>query len=169
MPRAFWFALAGLVASWLAMNLWSAPQIEEMAGGLRILDMRLSGYSHEEARAFIAAIGEEGRAFYLGTQLWLDMIYPPFLGATLFLIYRWLFPGVVGLIIGASALTTIPVDYLENAALAAMLRAGPEGVTPEMAALSSQWTTLKWSLAGLGLVTLVIGLGLRLRRRWMAL
>jgi hypothetical protein len=77
-PRAFWFILAALVASWLGMNLWSAPRIEEMAGGLRLLDMRFTGYAYEDARAFIAAIGDPGRALYLGPQLWMDMVYPRF-------------------------------------------------------------------------------------------
>jgi hypothetical protein len=60
------------------------------------------------------------------------------------------------------------VDYLENAAVAAMLRAGADGLTPEMAATANQWTTIKWSLALVGLVTLIIGIALRLRRRWFA-
>jgi hypothetical protein len=58
----------------------------------------------------------------------------------------------------------VVVDYLENAALAAMLRAGPDAMTPEMADAASSWTTMKWSFAALGLVTLVIGLALRFRR-----
>jgi hypothetical protein len=163
-PRAFWFILAALVASWLGMNLWSAPRIEEMAGGLRLLDMRFTGYAYEDARAFIAAIGDPGRALYLGPQLWMDMVYPPLLGAVLFLSYRWLFPGWPGLIIGTVSLSSVVVDYLENAALAAMLRAGPDAMTPEMAEAASRWTTMKWSFAALGLVTLVIGLALRFRR-----
>jgi hypothetical protein len=163
-PRAFWFILAALVASWLGMNLWSAPRIEEMAGGLRLLDMRFTGYAYEDARAFIAAIGDPGRALYLGPQLWMDMVYPPLLGAVLFLSYRWLFPGWPGLIIGTVSLSSVVVDYLENAALAAMLRAGPDAMTPEMADAASSWTTMKWSFAALGLVTLVIGLALRFRR-----
>jgi hypothetical protein len=57
-------------------------------------------------------------------------------------------------------------DYLENMAWTAMLRAGPEAMTPEMAATASQWTTVKWSLALVGLIVLLIGIALRLRRRW---
>jgi hypothetical protein len=164
MPRAFWFMLAALVASWLGMNLWSAPRIEEMAGGLRLLDMRFTGYNFEDARTFVTAIGETGSALYLGPQLWLDMVYPPLLGATLFLTYRWLFPGWPGRAIGTVSLASVVVDYLENAALAAMLRAGPDGMSPEMANAASRWTTMKWSFAALGLATLVVGIALRVRR-----
>ncbi len=115
-----------------------------------------------------SAIGDEGAALYLGAQLWLDMIFPPLLGAVLFLCYRWLFPGLPGLIIGTVSLTYVAADYLENMALAAMLRAGADGLTPEMAATANQWTITKWSLALVGLVTLIIGIALRLRRRWFA-
>jgi hypothetical protein len=100
--------------------------------------MRFTGYSFEDARTFVTAIGETGRALYLGPQLWLDMVYPPLLGATLFLTYRWLFPGWPGLAIGTVSLASVVVDYLENAALAAMLRAGPDGMSPEMANAASQ-------------------------------
>jgi hypothetical protein len=102
---------------------------------------------------------------YLGPQLWLDMVFPPLLAAILFLSYRWLFPGRLGLIIGSASLTSVVVDYLENAALAVMLRAGADGVTPQMAATASQWTRVKWALALLGLVALVIGLVLRWKNR----
>lgn len=168
MPRIFWFILAAMLVVWLGMNLGTAPRIEELSGGLCLLDMRVAGYSFDEAKDFVAAIGEEGTALYLGPQLWLDMIFPPLLGAILFLSYRWLFPGLPGQVIGTVSLTSIVVDYLENAAVAAMLRAGADGLTPEMAATANQWTITKWGLAFVGLMTLFIGIALRLRRRWIA-
>ena len=168
MPRIFWAILAAMLASWLAMNLWTNPRIEALAGGFRLLDMRFTGYSFAEAQAFIAAIGDEGRALYLGPQMWLDYIFPPLMAAVLFLTYRWLFPGWPGLVIGTLSLSSFVVDWLENMAIAAMLRAGPDGMTPEMAEAASGWTTVKWSLALLGGVALVVGFALRLRRRWVA-
>jgi len=168
MPRIFWVILAATLAAWLSMNLWTVPRIEEMAGGLRLLDMRFTGYSHAEAQDFVAAIGDEGAALYLGAQYWLDMIFPPLLGAVLFLCYRWLFPGLPGLIIGTVSLTYVAVDILENLAVAAMLRAGADNLTPEMAATANQWTTMKWILAVVGLVILIFGVALRMRRLWFA-
>lgn len=168
MPRIFWVILAAMLAAWLSMNLWTLPRIEELSGGLRLLDMRFTGYSLAETQEFIAAIGDQGVALYLGAQFWLDMIFPPLLGAVLFLCYRWLFPGLLGLIIGTVSLTYVVVDLLENLAVAAMLHAGADGITPEMAATANQWTTMKWSLALVGLVMLIIGMALRLYRRWFA-
>jgi hypothetical protein len=165
MPRVFWVILAAMMAAWAGMNLWSAPKIEELSGGLRLLDMRVTGYSFDEVKVFLTAIGDEGVELYLGPQLWLDMIFPPLLGAVLYFSFRWLFPGSIGLIIGVASLSSIIVDYLENAALAAMLRAGADGLTPQMVATANLWTRTKWSLAFVGLVALTIGIVLRLRGR----
>ncbi len=164
MPRIFWVVLAALLVSWLSMNLWTAPKIEALAGGARLLEMRITGYSLDDVRAFINAIGDEGTALYLDAQLPLDMIFPPLLAAVLFLGYRWLFGGMAGLVIGAAALTTVVVDYSENAAVAAMLRAGPDGLTPELVSRAHGWTAMKWSLSFIGLVTLVVGVIRRLRQ-----
>lgn len=138
MPRVFWFLFAAMLAAWLSMNLGTVPKIEELSGGLRLLDMRFTGYSVDEARSFVAAIGDEGAALYLGAQHRLDTVFPPLLGAVLFLFYRWLFPGFPGLIIGMVSLTYVAADILENLAVVAMLRAGADGLTPEMAATASQ-------------------------------
>lgn len=165
MPRIFWALLAAMLAVNLAMNLWVVPQIEDMSGGLRLFDMRFTGYGFDDARAFVTAIGDPGAALYLGRQFWLDMIFPPLLSAVLFLAYRWLFPGWPGLVIGTLALTEVAFDYLENFAVAAMLRAGPDGLTPEMVATASRWTTVKWSLAAVGVLALVVGIVLKLLRR----
>ena len=168
MPRIFWPILLATLAAWLAMNLWSLPKIEELAGGLRLLDMRFTGYSFEDVQDFLAAIDDEGTALYLGPQFWLDMIFPPLLGAALFMIYRWLFPGLPGLIIGAVSLTYVATDFLENLAITALLRTGPTSITPEMAATAHMWTRAKWGLAVVGLVLLIIGIGLCLRGRLTA-
>lgn len=167
MPRIFWFVLAALLVAWLSMNLWTAPRIEELSGGLRLLEMRFTGYSFDEAQGFVAAIGKEGAALYLGAQLLLDMIFPPLLATVLFLGYRKLFPGLPGLIIGTASLSSVVVDYLENAAVAAMLRVGADGLTPEMAATASQWTIFKWSRSLVGALALVIGVVLCIRRRML--
>lgn len=168
MPRIFWPVFAATLAAWLSMNLWTVPRIEGTAGGLRLLDMRFTGYSYADVQDFVAAIGDEGTALYLGAQYWLDMLFPPLLGAVIFLFFRWLFPGLPGLIIGTISLSYVAVDILENLAVAAILRAGAGGLTPQMAAMANQWTTLKWGFALLGLVMMLIGIALRLHRRLSA-
>lgn len=167
MPRVFWIIFAAMFASWLTMNVVTAPRIEALAGGDRLLDMRFTGYSFDEVQAFLEQIGANGIALYLGAQSWLDMIFPPLLGAVLFLTYRWLFPGRVGLTIGVISLLYVATDILENLAIHAVLRTGAAGVTPEMVASANFWTVTKWSFAVVGLVTLLVGVALRVRRRWV--
>ncbi|SHH93755.1 hypothetical protein [Marivita hallyeonensis] len=164
MPQIFWIILAATLAAWLAMNLWTAPRIEETAGGLRLLDMRFTGYSYEEVREFLSALDDEGAALHLGAQFWLDMVFPPLLGAVIFFVFRWLFPGLPVLVIGIVSLSYVVADVLENLAVAKILRAGVDGLTPQMAATANQWTTVKWGLALVGLAMLIIGIALRLRR-----
>ena len=65
-------------------------------------------------KTFVSAIGDEGAALYLGAQYWLDMVFPPLLGAVIFLFFRWLFPGLPGLVIGIVSLTYVVADILEN-------------------------------------------------------
>lgn len=158
-----------MLAAWLAMNLVTAPQIEALADGQRILDMRFTGYSFEDARSFVAAIGDEGAALYLGPQFWLDMLFPALLGAVLIICYLRLFSGLIGLIMSGGAFIYIVIDYLENFAIARILHAGANAMTHDMASTADQWTTTKWGLALIGLVALIFGIGKRLRLRlWSA-
>lgn len=166
MPRVFWIILAAMLVPWVTMNFATAPRIEALAGGDRLLDMRFTGYSFPEVQEFVEKIGADGAALYLGAQFWLDMIFPPLLGAVLFLTYRWLFPGRVGIAIGTVSLLYVATDILENLAIHVVLRAGMAGVTPEMVAHANFWTVTKWSFALVGLVTLLVGVALRLRLRW---
>jgi hypothetical protein len=165
MPRIFWFVLAAMLAAWLGMNLVTVPRIEAAAGGLRLLDMRFTGYTQVEVKEFVAALGDEGTALYLGAQFWLDMIFPPLLGAVIFFFFRWLFPGLAGLVIGIVSMTYVATDILENLAVAKILRAGADGLTHEMAATANMWTLSKWRLSLVGLTMLLVGIVLRLRRR----
>lgn len=164
MSRIFWILLVATLVAWLMMNLVTVPRIEALAGDLRLLDMRFTGYSFAEAHDFIEAMGDEGAALYLGAQFWLDMIFPPLLGAVLFIVYRRLFTGWLRLIAGAGALAYVVVDVFENLTIAALLRTGADTLTPEMVAAAHLWTVAKWSLALIGLATLFTGLGLRIRR-----
>jgi len=52
--------------------------LQALAEGAAPFDIRPLGYSYEEARSFLAATGEQGRAYYLSRQLILDTVYPPF-------------------------------------------------------------------------------------------
>ena len=70
--------LAGNGVLWAVMFFGTLAHLQALAGGAAPFDIRPLGYSYEEARAFLEAIGEQGRAYYLRPELLLDTIYPPF-------------------------------------------------------------------------------------------
>ncbi|RMF41238.1 MAG: hypothetical protein D6754_01455, partial [Alphaproteobacteria bacterium] len=92
-PRLlFWALVLATGAVYLAMVLWSLPRITEATGGLMPFDLRPTGYSLAEARAFLAALDPATTRFYLDVQHSLDLIFPALLGATLILAFIALAP-----------------------------------------------------------------------------
>jgi hypothetical protein len=131
-PR-FWAVVAATLAVYAAMVLWSIPRIEAAAGGLPVFDLRPGGYGFDEARAFLTALSAEGRDFYLRVQHRLDLIYPPLMALATGWALLLLAPG--GGAWRLVALVPLPgmvFDWLENAAVARMLTAGPEALTEAM-------------------------------------
>lgn len=160
--RVIWAAAALTGAVYLTMLLWSLPRLAAMAGGLPPFDLRPLGYAPDEARALLSALGTEGRAFYLGVQHRLDMVYPGLQALMLILLFRRLAPGWPGQALTVVALAGAAFDWAENAAVAGLLRAA----SPTDAALvhASRMTQAKSglvTLAMLALVALAIRAGLR--------
>lgn len=55
---------------------WSLPHLSALAAGLAMFDARPTGYDFVTAQFIINTLGQDGRQFYLSTQLKLDMAYP---------------------------------------------------------------------------------------------
>ncbi len=130
---AFWILFAITAALYIVMIAWSLPEVSKAAGGLAPFDIRPHGYSLEEAKAFVAALSPDGKAFYLDVQERLDLFYPALLSATLFFAIYLLVPAGWGAWRWVLALAAIPsavFDYLENHAVAAMLGLGADALTP---------------------------------------
>ncbi len=154
--KLYWLLAAVMLANYLVMAVWTLPTLQGMAGGLPAFDLRPGGYTIDEARVFIGAIGADGRAYYLGTQQWLDTSYPALLGAVLVIALLALAPARVKWLLVAFALAGTVFDYLENHAVAAMLKAGPAGLTAEMVDAASRWTILKSAATALAMTGLAI-------------
>ncbi len=152
----FWTLFAIAMSVYLTMVLWSLPHLQQMAGGLSAFDMRPTGYSPPEARALIAALGSPGADFYLNTQMWLDTAYPGLLAGVLVLAFFKLAKGWLVWLLCAGAIVMAFSDYLENRAVAGMLRAGPEALTDAMVENASNWTLLKSISSTLVFVALLI-------------
>lgn len=165
---AFWILVAVTLAVYAAMLFWSLPTVSEAAGGLAPFDMRPTGYSFEEAEAFLTAISPEGTTFYLKVQHTLDLAYPALLAATLFFAIAGLAPAGLGAWRWLLALVALPgavCDYLENAAVSAMLTAGPDGLTPALVETADRWTGLKSAFTALAMLVMVALLIVRVARR----
>jgi len=164
----FWLVFAATLGVYLVMLVWTLPAITAAAGGLVPFDLRPTGYTADEARAFLAALTPEGAALYRNVQQRLDIAYPALLAATLVMAILLLSPAGLGRwrwLLAATALPGMVFDYLENASVAAMLDGGAAALTPELAAAASRWTVLKSAFSALAFTVLLVLLALWLLRR----
>ncbi len=161
---AFWLLLAVTLAVHGTMLLWSLPQVSRAAGGLAPFDMRPSGYSVDEARAFLAALSGEGRQFYAVVQHRLDWFYPALLAATLYCAVAALLPGPRGYwrwLVAAPVMSVMFFDYAENAAVAALLSADPASLDAAAVERASHWTVLKSNATTVAMIVVLALLGCR--------
>ena len=158
MRLIFWVLFAFMLGVYLTMAIWSLPGITADAGGLVPFDIRPTGYTYVEAQTFIAALSEDGRDFYLNVQHNLDSAYPALMAVVLVMAFRPLFRGGLRVAAIVLALAGAGFDYMENAAVAVMLRAG-DNLSEAMVATASRWTVLKSAAVTLALLMLIAGLG----------
>ena len=161
---AFCALFAATMAFYAAIVLWSLPRISGAAGGLAPFDLRPAGYDLAQATAFLDALTPAARAQYLGAQHWLDTVYPPLLALTLGWAILWGFrdaPAVLRLGLLVPAVAGAGFDLLENARVAALLRA--DDVTAGMVARASFATVAKSVATALAMLAALAGLARRIR------
>ncbi|MDP2061752.1 MAG: hypothetical protein Q8J98_01430 [Phaeovulum sp.] len=162
----FWLMFALMAGVYGAMLIWTLPQLKLLSGGLLPFDLRPGGYDLAEAQALLAALGADGRAYYLGVQQSLDSAYPALYAVVMVLAFRALVPGWWGRVLGVLVAAGAGFDYLENARVAVMLRAEPQAVTEAMVAAASQATVIKSVAVAVALVVLSVLLARAGGRRW---
>jgi hypothetical protein len=169
--RIFWLVVAATLGDYLVMVLWSIPRISAEAGGLPVFDLRPGGYTHEEARAFLAALSAEGTHFYANVQHRLDAAYPALLAVTLAWSILRLAParwGVWRHLLAATAIPGMVFDYLENRDVARMLALGPDGIAPDLVRTASFHSQAKAATSSVAMTILLVLLALWAFRRWRA-
>ncbi len=157
--KLYWLLVVLTLAVYAVMVLWSLPKIAGFAGGLVPFDMRPTGYDAADVQAFLAAISPEGVKFYLGVQHCLDTAYPAMLAAVLAFGALGLAQGrwrLVGWVTAVAAIAGAVFDYVENLAIAALLRAGADGFGAADVARASQATLLKSGLTTIAVTLLLI-------------
>ena len=123
----------------LAMAIWVndvGTGCRQRLRGLTPFDIRPRGYSYAEARAFLEAIGQQGRRYYVSPELVIDTVYPPLYAVSRGLALWWLtMPGRVREdpvpLKVRYALIAVPVlmaslDFFENGRIAVMLWTWPD-------------------------------------------
>lgn len=166
---AFWVSFVATSAIYAVMVLWSLPKISAAAGGLASFDMRPAGYSLDEATIFLTTLTDEGRAFYLSTQQWLDSFYPPMMAATLVL-GLWIMAPLQNLT-AKWVLAMIPIlamlaDFLENDQVRILLVDAPWYIDPPVVGWASFATVIKSLLTTLAMTLLLFFTVLWGWRKW---
>ncbi len=152
----YWGVFAATLGVYAVMIVWTLPGISQSAGGLPPFDLRPMGYSPDEARAFLSALGPEGRALYSGPQRILDMAYPALLGFVLIGALRHIYAkGWPLTLLVFVALVGMGFDYLENMRVALLL-AGD--VSDEIIAAASRATVMKSVLTSVAMLAVLAGL-----------
>ena len=159
---AFWGLAAVTAVLWLVMAVlfWlrATPQ------GLVPFDFRVLGYDLEAARRYLEALSAKAAGFYLGSLQILDSVFPALFAATLAIALFWAsagLPRAARVLVAVVPIAGGATDYRENAAVAAMLVAGPEGLSAALVEAASRWTVVKYLFYGLAVLLLA---GLLARR-----
>ncbi len=141
----FWAIFLATMGIYAAMLVWTLPSIQQEAGGLVPFDLRPTGYTYEEAMAFILSLSENGRKLYLGPQRWLDIIYPAGLALTIGLAIAALVPltKVWKFLFAIVAVPGMCFDYLENGAVRSLLLTTPDTINATAVETASRYTVLK--------------------------
>ena len=151
-----WLVAALLLASgilWAVIAFGTLAHLQRLAGGLPPFDIRPLGYSYADAREFLAALGPQGRAYYLYPELVLDSFFPPLYALSLALALWWLTmpgrlragttPTVWRWTLVAIPLVMAAVDGgVENVCIARMLWRWPD-LAPGLVHLASLATQVK--------------------------
>lgn len=145
----FW-GVAGAAGAFL--GLVSVPHLRELAGGLDPFDMRMTGYSYDEAVRLLGALGEEGSRYYRSVQIPVDIIFPPAEFLALSALFLWLtkpgrrfalpLPDGLRLLVVAVALVGFLGDWGENIVQFVML-SGSGDPANTLAHLGSALTVIK--------------------------
>lgn len=156
--RVFLYSLVLGVACLAAFYLL-VPEL--ILGNAPSFDARIGGYDPAAARAYLARLEEaELIGPYLTFFRWIDTAFPlaifGLLISSIWALWRRPAPAIalLGVLV---AIGYAVADYVENAAVAVMLRAGSQDVTAEAVNIASAATQGKWVAVFGALILIVAG------------
>lgn len=138
------FVLTNLI--YFLMVLVTIPATVEYSRGLQVLDMMPLGYDFDYVEALFAALGEDGRDYYLYRQIPLDMLYPLLFAVGYSLLLAF-FLKKINKLNRLYLLCLIPflaglADYLENFGIIALLNSYP-GISSSVVTITAFFSILK--------------------------
>lgn len=158
-------AFVGILVTGFLVNgrPFGIAELKSITGGVGILDMEVF-YTPEQAYAFLAAMGEAGRAFELTHIVPLDLLVPLFYALFLSTFISWLLHRWLPEKSPWHRLNVVPVigalfDYTENLGIIAMLLAWPMEMY-SIAQITMAATLLKFGfsvLAGAVVIAAIAG------------
>ena len=175
-----WLVIALLGATamlWAVLIFITVPHLHVLAGGADLFDARWMGYSYDDAKKYLVALGPEGRAYYLNPELVLDTFFPPLYAASSALALWWLtMPGRVidgavptgwRIALVAPAVAELIFDWGENAGIAVMIWtwSDPSPVLVRASSFATQLKLLAAALTEISLIVLAVMALLRWRSR----
>ena len=151
LARAHLLIIGITALNYAAMLFYSMPKLLSAADGLWPFDLRITGYSVEDATLYVNTISNEGRLFYLEVQQMLDTYFPALFALTLMITLFRLAPKLPALYLFPA--TGALFDYYENAAVAQILLTNaPDQGLVEMASLL---TGLKFAAIAISLLAIL--------------
>lgn len=162
------FIIPALVV-YAIMLLYTIPQVQQYAPGIKLFDLSPTGYSYAYAIELLDALGVEGRNLYLFRQLPMDFIYPGLFAVSCCLLLSWLFTKSLNSNSKMFYLCFVPVaaglfDYLENTGIVLILLSYPD-VTELLVAITSYLTILKSAFTAAFFALLLLGFLLFIKRQ----
>ena len=123
------FVLTNLVYAFMLMV--TIPNTMEFSNGMKLLDMRPTGYDFDYVNKLFSTLGNTGREIYLNTQIPVDMIYPLLFGISYSAVMAYFLKKINKLNTPYIYLCFLPIiaataDYLENIGIITMLNNYPD-------------------------------------------
>ena len=151
LARGHLLIIAVTAINYAMMLVYSIPKLFSAADGLWPFDLRIMGYSLEDATLYVNTITPEGRLFYLEVQHMLDTFFPALFALSLMITLYRLAPKLPLLYL--FPLSGALFDYYENAAVTQILLTNaPDKGLVEMASLL---TGLKFASIAISLLAIL--------------
>jgi hypothetical protein len=162
---ANWKVIIGLIVAFIIIEIAVLPnisaRINDYSNDAGVIDLQLH-YSVDKLYEMVEAYGEDGRRFYITFSTTGDVVYP--------IVYSSLFSLIITLLYRRAFLAqsimhrlpllvylTLVFDLIENACIITVMVSLPNKLTT-IAQLSNMFTMAKWSMAGVSIILLLIGL-----------